>query len=462
MTEETQVYPALRDLDERMGEEAEVEHGAEVTSVMRRVAAMPTFVARLAGVALATITLGTFAAGGVVSAAAAPTADDIVAELRSDGVYVHPDAEQEVSADDAATLLEQVEASPTPIYIAVVPAASAESGGGVDALLREIQSGVGRDGTYAIIAGSSFRAGSTELPQAKSIATEAFEANKGDGAFAVLSAFVSDVTTAAESTSSGTGSQSGTESGTSSTPVADEKDDGGIGAGPFVLGAGALAVGAFAWRRSKRKRAEAAERKRADEADRQMLRAELSVLADDVLRLETEVQLKPEAQSDYDAAVNRYRAAEAALQYADQPLDLVRVERVIDEARYSMDRVRAHLAGRPLPQPPVTLQQPGRHGEPAIALDEQAQPMYVGYPGGFGGGWFGGGGGGGLFSGLLLGSMLGGGFGGWGQGYGDTTIINNDYGGDSGGWGDGGGGDFGGGDFGGGDFGGGDFGGGDF
>ena len=120
------------------------------------------------------------------------------------------------------------------------------------------------------------------------------------------------------------------------------------------------------------------------------------------------------------------------------------------EARYSMDRARAIIDGREPPAPPEELRQPGRHGEPAVTIDEQRQPAYVGYPGGYSGGWFGGMGGGGLFSGLLLGSLLGG-FGGWGHG--GTTIINEA--GE-----DGGGGDFGGGDFGGGDFGGGDFGGG--
>ena len=64
------------------------------------------------------------------------------------------------------------------------------------------------------------------------------------------------------------------------------------------------------------------------------------MLADDVVRLEPEVEIHPEARSDFDAAVNRYRAAQAAIDYADQPLDLVRVARVIAEARYSMDRAR--------------------------------------------------------------------------------------------------------------------------
>jgi hypothetical protein len=378
-------------------------------------------------------------------------------------VFVDDGAERAPTADQIDELEELVAESPTQIYVVIVPDASADAAGDADALMTAILAASDRDGTYALIAGNTFRAASSELRagQAGQLATLSLDANRDEGTFAVLRDFVDRIESAVAQQGSSSGNETQSETG---TPSAAQEDDGGIGAGPFILGGAAIAVGALLWRRNKRRRAEALELARQQEADRQLLRAELSVLADDVVRLESEVGMNPEAQSDFDAGVNRYRAAQAALEYADQPLDLVRVERVINEARYSMDRVRARLAGRPLPEPPLDLQRPGRHGEPAIALDERAEPMYVGYPGGWGGGWFGGGVGGGLFSGLLLGSMLGG-FGGWGHGYGDTTVINNYPDGGGGGWQGGsdfGGGDFGGGDFGGGDFGGGDFGGGDF
>ena len=41
--------------------------------------------------------------------------------------------------------------------------------------------------------------------------------------------------------------------------------------------------------------------------------------------LEDEVALHPEASEDYDAAANRFKAASAALDYADEPIDLERV-----------------------------------------------------------------------------------------------------------------------------------------
>ena len=206
-----------------------------------------------------------------------------------------------------------------------------------------------------------------------------------------------------------------------------------------LLIAAVVVAAVLLWRMSQRRKAAAAERARQEAADRQLLAAELSVLADDVVRLEPDIQLHPAAQGDFDAAVNRYRAAQAALDAADEPVDLVRVERVVVEARYSMDRVKAIMDGRQPPEPPTVLRQVGPHGEPAVTLDQQRQPTYVGYPGAFQGGWFGGTGAG-LFGGLLLGSMLGWGFGGWG--YGGTA------GGHEGGV-DGGGGDWGSGDFGG-------------
>ncbi len=141
-----------------------------------------------------------------------------------------------------------------------------------------------------------------------------------------------------------------------------------------------------------------------------MLRAELSVLADDVLRLEPQVALKPDARNDYDAAVHRYRVARAALDDAEAPVDLSRVQRVVDEATWSMARARAIVEERPLPSPPDVLRRPGPHGEPAVRTDERDTPTYVSSQVPYRVGWFTTGGG--LFGGLLLGSILGG-FGAW-------------------------------------------------
>ena len=147
-------------------------------------------------------------------------------------------------------------------------------------------------------------------------------------------------------------------------------------------------------------------------ADLNMIRAELSVLADDVLRLETEVVLHEAARNDYESAVHRYRVAQAAMEQlgADGQIDLTRVQRVVDEAMWSMSRAKAIVQGYPPPAPPPKLQNPGLSGEPAVRIAGDDRPAYVGAPVSFQSGWFGGGGG--LLGGLMLGSMLGG-FGGW-------------------------------------------------
>jgi len=142
----------------------------------------------------------------------------------------------------------------------------------------------------------------------------------------------------------------------------------------------------------------------------QVLRAELSVLADDVIRLEPRVALNEQSREDYEAGTHRYRVAQAALDHANSSVDLVRIQRVVDEANWSMSRVRAILDGRRPPEPPPPLQRRGPNGEPAVGLRDGHEPIYVDSPASFRSGWFAGGG---LFGGLLLGPMLGGFGGGW-------------------------------------------------
>ena len=182
----------------------------------------------------------------------------------------------------------------------------------------------------------------------------------------------------------------------------------------------------FAWRLTRvgagRRHRRVAASDTGDGPNRHMLKAELSVLSDDVLRLEPQVALKPEAQSDFDAALHRYRVATAALEQVEAPVDLARVQRVVDEATWSMARARAILDGRPVPPPPETLQRPGSRGEPAVDLDGD-QPVYVGSGQSFQSGWFGGGG---MLGGLVMGSLLG--------GFGGFVIDDLDSDGDESSW----------------------------
>ena len=78
----------------------------------------------------------------------------------------------------------------------------------------------------------------------------------------------------------------------------------------------------------------------------------------------------------------------AAIDAAEAEVDLVRVQRVVDEANWSMSRARATLEGRPPPDPPVKLQRPGPHGEPAVTVDAAQQPSYLESSAPFRSGWF--------------------------------------------------------------------------
>jgi hypothetical protein len=80
------------------------------------------------------------------------------------------------------------------------------------------------------------------------------------------------------------------------------------------------------------------------------------------------------------------------------------VQRVVDEATWSMSRAKAILDGREPPAPPPPWQHQGPRGEPAVTVDPANQPHYVGSPAPFRTGWFAFGPG--MFGGLLLGSMI--------------------------------------------------------
>lgn len=386
---------------------------------------------------------------------AGPVIDDAAVGLRQDPVYVHPDASDLVDEDEIDDLRSAIREGNRPIYVAVLPLEAQNEVGSLDELPAALGQAVGLQGTYAVVTSQGFRAGSNDLAAgvAGRLATDAFNDARDGGAAAVLAAFVDRVNSADAEGSSGAQGGSGSSS---------DSSGGGSGILPLVLVGGAIGGGVYLMRKSNKR---TQQERQVLIGDQQDLRAELSVLADDVMRLEDDVTMKPEARDDYEAGVARFKWCQAAIDSIDSPDDVPRVRRGMAEAQYAMARARAIIRGHEPPLPPAELQQQGPYGEPAIELDERRQPQYAGYQQ-YGGGWGGGGffGGNGLFTGLLLGQMLGGGMG-WGGGFGwgsGGQERPSDVGGGGGMFGGGGGGDWGGrggGDFGGG---GGDVGGGDW
>jgi hypothetical protein len=422
----------------------------------------------------------------VPSAQAGPLIDRAVAALRDDPVYVDPAAERALTDADADRLRERIADSDAgPLYVAVLPgAARAEAGGSTSGVIRELYDALGRPGTYAVVAGNQFRAGSTTLEEGRAgrLATEAFAQHGDEGVAATLLGFVDRVAAA---------------SGGAAEAAADEESDGSNAGLWILLGVGAGGIGLFALRRRRRRQAEAADLAEVKREAQQ----DLLALAEDIRALDLDVEMPdvdPRAKEEYGHAVASDERADRALERARTPEDMEAVSSALEEGRFAMASAKARLEGRPLPEhrPPCFFDP--RHGPsveevewapaggaprpvPVCAadaqrirdgLDPEAREVTVGgerrpyweAPAAYGpyaGGFFGGAAG--IFPALVVGSLLGSSLG-WGAGpaYGAGEGDGFDAG-DAGGGDFGGGdfGDFGGGDFGGGDFGGGDFGGGD-
>ena len=418
------------------------------------------------------------------SAQAGERIDAAVAALQSGPVYVDPAAELAIGAADQAQLRGTIDtANAGPVYIAILPlAAENETGGDPDGVLQAIHDGLNRPGTYAILVGRDFRAGSQGVLQpgvAGRLATEALDAHRGEGVAATLADFVHRVADAQQSGGAGPSGGGGNEKpGTG----------GGVLIGLLVLGAFVF-IAFRAVQSRRRAHAELAEVKAAAHDD-------LIALADDVQKLEQPVESNARAKQEYEAALNGYEQASGAYDRASQPKQLEGVAGALEEGRYHMAAAEALLAGKEPPErrPPCFFDP--RHGPssrdvdwappggtprkvPACEADAQAverglepasREVIAGgrsvpywsappYFGPWAGGYFMPFGGTGFLSGLFVGELLGGAYGGWGYGSWGGSGTSGGFGN----WSDGGGGgDFGGGmNFGGGDFGGGG-GGGDF
>jgi hypothetical protein len=414
---------------------------------------------------------------------AGPRIDEAVEALRIDPVYVDPAAELAIDPAGQTRLRRKLDrAGAGPVYIAILRStAENETGGDPDGVVQAIHDGLGQKGTYAVIVGRHFRAGSEGVLDpgvAGRLATEALDAHRGDGVTATLLDFVDRVAEARQSGGGGSSSDGGGD------------DNGGGVFVPLLIVGGVGFVAYRAFRKRRRAQAELAEVKAAAHED-------LIALADDVQKLEEPVESNKQAQAEYVEALESYDKATRSFDRAKQPKELEAVTSALEEGRYHMAVAEAVVEGRKPPERRAPCFFDPRHGPstrdvdwtppggtvrkvPACEADAQAvergaepasrEVMAGGrmvpywnappYFGPWAGGYFMPFGGAGFLSGLFVGELLGGAYGGWGYGSWGGS-------GDSGGFGSwdsgGGGSDFGGGmDFGGGDFGGGGGGGGDF
>lgn len=403
--------------------------------------------------------------------------------LIGDPVYVHPDAAEALSEDEAGALREKIARSNAgAIYIAVLPEeARRQAGGSTAEVLKQIVNAMQRDGTYALVIGNELRAGNTRVGgTVPALATQAVEANRGGTPAAVLSDFVDRLAQA-----SSEGDLEGSSDGGGASPL--------VPVTLLVVGGGVVAA-MMRKRKIDRRVVDAKQLKEVKDVALE----DLVALGEDLRALDLQVEMPsadPRAKEEYVRALGEYESATGSLDKANRLQDIQKVSQDLAEGRYAIQCAKARLEGKePPPKREPCFFDP-RHGPsvtevewspdgsgatrrvPACAADAamvesgtspkgreitvegrrvpywEAPAYYGPWAGGY---W----GGGGLLQGMILGSMFGGGFGGgWagGVGGGDSDA------GGGGDFGDFGGGGFGGGDFGGGGgFGGGDFGGGDF
>jgi hypothetical protein len=234
------------------------------------------------------------------------------------------------------------------MYVAVLPnAAKQEAGGSVGGVVSALHEALGRDGTFAVVAGGSFAGGSTVVDGGGAAADDAFDEHKADGVSAVLLDYVDRVGELQSGESSGGGGDGG---------------GGGGGAGAAVLlGLGALGGGALLLSRRRRRKQEDAEFAEV----KANARDDIVALGQDIRALDLDVEMPnadPGGKEAYARAVEAYEQADDAWDRARRPEDLEPVGAALEEGRWSMAVAKARLEGRPEPErrPPCFFDP--RHG----------------------------------------------------------------------------------------------------
>jgi hypothetical protein len=273
-----------------------------------------------------------------------PIIDEAANAARGRSVYVHPGTKLLTRAE--ARMLEgQIEEEARgPLYIAILPAAARrEAGGTATGVVLELNRRTittNPPAVHAVLVGNQFRAVNRDIP-AGDLATDAFEAHRADGVFAVLSDFVRRV---------------GEARAAPAQPVEAPRGDDGSNLWLLaVLAAIAAAVGCRVFRRRRRRASDLAEVKATAKED-------LVALADDISELDAEVDRHPEAKEAYVQAMEAYQRADDAFDRARSPRDISRVTSALADAGFEMETAKALLADRPSPErrPPCFFDP--RHG----------------------------------------------------------------------------------------------------
>lgn len=127
-----------------------------------------------------------------------PVDKAVAAFRKGESVYIDPSAElsARVSAADAAAMRARIKKGKRAVFVAVLPGSAVqEAGGNPAALPGLLHRRLGFVGTYAALAGTSFRAGNWDVKaiDAAQMATDAFKDKRDEGVGPVLTTFVDRV-----------------------------------------------------------------------------------------------------------------------------------------------------------------------------------------------------------------------------------------------------------------------------
>lgn len=287
------------------------------------------------------------------------TIDAVADILRVESVYNDPLAELSLTDGQVDALRSQITATGLPIYIAILPEEDVTAYGSADALLEGVQQSVGREGVYAVVAGNSFRAGSTS-GSVRQIADSAFAENSANGVYAVLRAFIDGVD--AQYNDSAAAGDAATTSGGS--PSADATSS-GSGINILIPLAVIVVLGGvgfyFLRRRGKKQQAE-----RLD-AVRAVLNEDVTDLGERLGSFDlTDPRLDDAGRADLQKALDSYSAASDATATASRDADITAATGELEEGRYALACVEARMDGRPEPAHRAPCFVDPRHG-PSVA-----------------------------------------------------------------------------------------------
>ncbi len=280
------------------------------------------------------------------TAQAAPDVSQAAAALRGgETVFVDPAAENSLSSAEVSQITAQANATGIPMFIAVLPA-SAAAGGTADDVLRELNSQIGLGGVYAVVVGDEFRAGSTS-GSVSDLATQAFRAERGKGAAAVLGEFIALTDARFGSASSTT--TGGESSGTGSLVLL------------LVLIVGGAVVVIVLVRRRRRVAAQQLATVRTT-IDRDVTEYGERLAAFDV----HDPAMDEAARADVQRALDDYDRARMSVATMRRAEDAQSVTTALEDGRFALACAQARMTGQALPErrPPCFVDP--RHG-PSVA-----------------------------------------------------------------------------------------------